>query len=438
MEKTFSIITFGCQMNVRDSETMRSILLKNGFEEDVPENADIVLINSCSVRGKAERRAKIYAREFKNKGKKVIFAGCVAESEKDKIFDLGVDAILGTRKIHKIQEIVSILLKENKRIIETGFDEIPEYKDIPEPTHPVTSYVNISIGCDNFCSFCIVPYTRGREVNRSYNSILKESQELINKGSKEIFLLGQNVNSYFDEETGFDFADLLYHLDKNLKGNFWIKYLSPNPRDFSYKVFKAIKESTHISHWFHLPLQSGSTKILKRMKRDYTKEEFLDLCYMIREEFEGSTITTDIIVGFPGEEDRDFEDTLDVVRKVKFEMAFMFKYSERPNTPARKLIGKIPESIKEERLKILIDEVNKVIEEKRESMLKRRFLVLTEGKSEKYENFSNVKTRENIKGIIKGNFNPGEFLIARVIDIKGHTPIFEFEKLCDYRGEPLN
>lgn len=425
-------------MNVRDSETMRSILLKKGFKEGNPDSADILLINSCSVREKAEKRAKIYAKDFKKRGKIVIFSGCVAESEKDKIFELGVDAIVGTRKIHKIPEIVNTLLKENKKIIETGFDEIPEYKDIPEPTHPVTSYVNISIGCDNFCSFCIVPYTRGREVNRSYNSILKEAQELINKGSKEIFLLGQNVTSYFDEETGFDFADLLYHLDKNLKGNFWIKYLSPNPRDFSYKVFKAIQESTHISHWFHLPLQSGSTRILKRMKRDYTKEEFLDLCYMIREKFEDSTITTDIIVGFPGEDDKDFEETLSVVKDVKFEMAFMFEYSERPNTPARRLSGKIPESVKGERLKILIEEVNKIIEERRKSILKRRFLVLTEGKSEKYENFSNVKTRENIKGIIKGTFKPGEFLIARVIDIKGHTPVFEFEKFCDYKGDLLN
>ncbi|MEO0291617.1 MAG: MiaB/RimO family radical SAM methylthiotransferase, partial [candidate division WOR-3 bacterium] len=301
--------------------------------------------------------------------------------------------------------------------------------------HPVTSYVNISIGCDNFCSFCIVPYTRGREISRSYSSILKESQELIDKGSKEIFLLGQNVNSYFDEETGFDFADLIYNLDKDLKGNFWIKYLSPNPRDFSYKVFKSIKESTHISHWFHLPLQSGSTKILKRMKRDYTKEEFLDLCYMIREEFKDSTITTDIIVGFPGEDDKDFEDTLSVVRSVKFEMAFMFKYSERPNTPARRFKDKVPENIKEERLKTLIDEVNRIIGERRKEMLGRRFLVLTEGESEKFENFSKVKTRENIKGIIKGNFKPGEFLIARVIDIKGHTPLFEFERFCNYKGD---
>ncbi|MEO0290364.1 MAG: tRNA (N6-isopentenyl adenosine(37)-C2)-methylthiotransferase MiaB [candidate division WOR-3 bacterium] len=435
MEKKFSIITFGCQMNVRDSETMRSILLKKGFEEDIPENADIILINSCSVRGKAEKRAKIYAREFKRKGKKVIFAGCVAESEKEKIFELGVDAILGTRKIHKISNIAETLIEENKKIIEVGFDEIPEYKDIPEPTHPVTSYVNISIGCDNFCSFCIVPYTRGREISRSYSSILKESQELIDKGSKEIFLLGQNVNSYFDEETGFDFADLIYNLDKDLKGNFWIKYLSPNPRDFSYKVFKSIKESTHISHWFHLPLQSGSTKILKRMKRDYTKEEFLDLCYMIREEFKDSTITTDIIVGFPGEDDKDFEDTLSVVRSVKFEMAFMFKYSERPNTPARRFKDKVPENIKEERLKTLIDEVNRIIGERRKEMLGRRFLVLTEGESEKFENFSKVKTRENIKGIIKGNFKPGEFLIARVIDIKGHTPLFEFERFCNYKGD---
>jgi len=432
--KRFSIITFGCQMNVRDSETMRSILLRRGFEEDKPENADIVLINSCSVREKAANRAKIYAREFKRKGKKVIFAGCVAENEKDRIFELEVDAVLGTRKIHKVGD-VAVSLLEDRRIMEVGFDEIPSFDEIPEPTHPVTSYVNISIGCDNFCSFCIVPYTRGREIARSFDSILNEARELVKKGSKEIFLLGQNVNSYFDEKTGYDFADLLYHLDKKLDGNYWIKYLSPNPRDFSYKVFKAIKESTHISHWFHLPLQSGSTKILKRMKRDYTKEEFLDLCYMIREGFPDATITTDIIVGFPGEDDKDFEDTLDVVEKVRFEMAFMFKYSERPNTPARRYKDKLPEEVKDKRLQVLIEKVNNIIGERRKEMLGRRFIILTEGESEKFENHTKVKTRENIKGVLKGKFEPGKFLIGRVTEIIGHTPIFEFERFCDYKGE---
>ncbi len=432
--KKFSIITFGCQMNVKDSETMRSILLKRGLEEDEPEKAHILLINSCSVREKAANRAKIYAREFKRMGKRVIFAGCVAESEKDSLFELGIDAILGTRKIHKIGDIIDSLF-ENRKIIEVGFDEIPSFEVVPEPTHPVTSYVNISIGCDNFCSFCIVPYTRGREITRSYESILREGRELIKKGSREIFLLGQNVNSYFDETTGYDFADLLYHLDKELEGNYWIKYLSPNPRDFSYKVFKSIKESTHISHFFHLPLQSGSNKILKRMKRDYTREEFLDLCNIIKEEFPLATITTDIIVGFPGEDDEDFEETLDVVEKVRFDMAFMFKYSERPHTPSRRFKDKLPERVKEERLQVLIDKVNRIIGEKRREMLGRRFIILTEGESEKFENHTKVKTRENIKGVLKGKFEPGRFLIGRVKEVIGHTPIFEFEKLCDYKGD---
>ncbi len=430
-KKRFSIITFGCQMNVRDSETMRSILINKGYEEKEPEDADIIVINSCSVREKAANRAKTYVREFKRKGKKIIFAGCVAENEKDRIFEIGADAVLGTRKIHKIDRIIEDLYKD-KKIIEVGLDEVPEFDFVPEPTHPVTSYVNISIGCDNFCSFCIVPYTRGREITRSYYSILKEAKELIEKGSKEIFLLGQNVNSYFDNVTGFDFADLIYHLDKDLKGNYWIKYLSPNPRDFSYKVFNAIKNSEHISHWFHLPLQSGSTKILKRMKRDYTKEEFLDLCYYIREEFPDATITTDIIVGFPGEDEKDFEDTLDVVEKVRFEMAFMFKYSERPNTSARKYKDKIPEEEKNRRLQILIEKVNNIIEERRKEMLGRRFTLLIEGKSEKFEGCSGCKTRENIKGVIKGIYEPGKFLIGRVVEIKGHTPIFEFERFTNF------
>ncbi|MEN3045559.1 MAG: tRNA (N6-isopentenyl adenosine(37)-C2)-methylthiotransferase MiaB [Candidatus Hydrothermales bacterium] len=429
----FSILTFGCQMNVRDSEIMRSILLKNGFVETEPEDAEVILINSCSVREKAERKAKVYAKDLKRKGKKVIFAGCVAEGEKEKIFEIGVDAILGTRKIHKVLDVVNSVI-ESKKVIEVGFNEVPEYEIVPESTHPVTSYVNISIGCDNFCTFCIVPYTRGREVSRSFSSILKECEELLKRNSREIFLLGQNVNSYFDYETGFDFADLLYNLEKGLSGNFWIKYLSPNPRDFSYKVFKVIKESEHISHWFHLPLQSGSNKILKRMKRDYTKEEFLDLCFMARDEFPDSTITTDIIVGFPGEEDGDFYETLDVVEKVRFDMAFMFKYSERPNTPARKFKDKVKDEIKEERLQILINKVNEIISERRKEMIGKRFILLTEGESEKFDGFTKVKTRENIKGIIRGRFDPGIFLIGRVKNVVGHTPVFEFERFSDHKG----
>ncbi|MEN3044906.1 MAG: tRNA (N6-isopentenyl adenosine(37)-C2)-methylthiotransferase MiaB [Candidatus Hydrothermales bacterium] len=429
----FSILTFGCQMNVRDSEVMRSILLRNGFVETEPEDAEIILINSCSVREKAEKKAKTYASNLKRKGKKVIFAGCVAESEKEKVFEIGVDAILGTRKIHKVLEIVN-LVTENKKIIEVGFDDIPELEIVPESTHPVTSYVNISIGCDNFCSFCIVPYTRGREISRSFSSILRECEELLKGNSKEIFLLGQNVNSYFDYESGFDFADLLYNLDKKLKGSFWIKYLSPNPRDFSYKVFKVIKESEHISHWFHFPLQSGSNKILKRMRRDYTKDEFLDLCFLAKSEFPDSTITTDIIVGFPGEEDVDFYDTLDVIEKVRFDMAFMFKYSERPNTPAQRYKDKVKDEIKEERLQILINRVNEIISEKRKEMLGKRFILLTLEKSEKFDGFTKVKTKENIKGVLRGKFEQGVFLIGRVKEVIGHTPIFEFERLSDHKG----
>lgn len=433
MGKKFSIITFGCQMNVRDSEIMRSVLLKEGYEEDTPEEADIIVINSCSVRAKAERKAKVYARDYKRKGKKVIFAGCVAETEKEKVLDLGVDGVLGTRKIFDIDKVIKKIENE-PNVVETGFTDIEEPGFIAESTHPVSSYVTISLGCDNFCSFCIVPHTRGREEARRAESILYEAKELLKKGAKEIILLGQNVNSYFDYSNGFDFADLLYYLEENLKGNYWLKYISPNPRDFSYKLLNVIRNSQHISHWFHLPLQSGSNNILKRMRREYTKEEFLDLCYTIREEFPDAVITTDIIVGFPGEKEKDFYHTLDVVEKVKFDMAFMFKYSERPKTPARFYKDKVREEDKEERLQILIKKVNEKILESRMKMLGRRFVILVDGKSEKFENFSSCKTRENIKGVIKGIYPKGSFIVGRVKEIKGHTPLFEFERFCDYKG----
>lgn len=420
--KKFSIITFGCQMNVRDSHIIREKLFEEDYIEENPENADFIIINTCSVREKAENKAKVYVREYKKRGKLVIVAGCVPHHDEKKLLKMGADIIIGTKNYPLIGRIIKEWEKMKKP--KSFLNYIPE-REIFEPVknpEDVKAFVEIMHGCDNFCSFCVVPYTRGREISRDAIEIKREIECLVEKGVKEITLIGQNVNSYFDGK--YDFAELL-ELIHEIKGKFWVKYTSPNPRDFSYKVIKVIKNSEKISRWFHMPLQSGSTKILKLMKRGYTKEEYLDLIEMIREEIKEAVITTDIIVGFPGEEDKDFEETLDVVRKVKFDMAFMFKYSKRPKTPASFFENQVDEKIKSERLDILIKEVKKGMLERKKEKVGKIYEVLMLGEAEKYKDYSKGITRENIKVLIKGEFEKGEFITCKIKELKGESLIAE-------------
>jgi len=413
--KKFSIITFGCQMNVRDSEIMKEKLIKYYEFEENPENADFIIINTCSVRKKAENRAKVYIRDFKRKGKIVVVAGCIPHHENEKLFEFGADIIIGTKDYPLIDEIIKEWEKDKKQKSFLNFSKEEIFEPIKKP-EGISQFVEIMHGCDNFCSFCIVPYTRGREISRDAFEIKKEVEGLVKKGVKEITLIGQNVNSYFDGK--YDFTDLLQILEE-IDEKFWIKYISPNPRDFSYKLIKVIKNSEKISKWFHLPLQSGSNKILKLMRRDYTKEEYLDLIEMIKDEIPENVITTDIIVGFPYEDEKDFEDTLDVVKKVKFDMAFMFKYSKRPKTPASFLKEQVPEDIKEKRLNILINEVEKYIIFRRKERIGKIYEVLVMGESEKYKEYSEGITRENLKIILDGKFEKGQFITCKIKTLKG-------------------
>ncbi len=401
---------------------MKEKLLKQNYFEEVPEKADFVIINTCSVRKKAENKAKVYIREFKKKGKTVIVAGCIPHHDEKELLKIGTDIIIGTKNYAFIHQAIKEWEKEKKQA--SFLNRVPE-KEIFEPVkkpEDISSFVDIMHGCDNFCSFCVVPYTRGREVSRDAQEIIDEIKCLIKEGVKEITLIGQNVNSYFDGK--HDFAELLSMIEK-IPGKFWLKYTSPNPRDFSYKVIKVIKNSEKISRWFHMPLQSGSTKILKLMKRDYTKEEYLGLINIIKEEIPEAVITTDIIVGFPYEEEKDFEDTLDVVKKVKFDMAFMFKYSKRPKTPASFLKEQLDEKTKAERLDILIKEVTKGILERRKEKIGKTYEVLIIGKAEKYKNYSKGVTRENIKILIKGELEKGELITCKIKRLKGHSLIGE-------------
>lgn len=413
--RRFYIKTFGCQMNELDSEIIRGILEESGFVyTENPQNADIILINTCTVREKAARKAKHLLRHYKNRGKFVGVLGCLAQQEGDKLLNYGADIVVGTRGYNELPKLLGSL--DGNRVVchDLGLHYKTKRKALG-----YSEYVSIQYGCDNFCTFCVVPYTRGREISRPAEEILEEVKTLDDQGVVEITLLGQNVNSYFDGK--YDFADLLRMIEDNVKNIKRVRFTSPNPRDFSYKVLKVISESDIITDWIHLPLQAGSDRVLRKMNRGYNKSEYLEQALMIRELMPYGTITTDIIVGFPGETEEDFEETLDVVRKVKFDGAFMFIYSPRPNTPAAFYKDQVDEDTKVKRQRRLIDEVNKNALERRKIFLGREEEVLIDGVSRKSVKESSGKIRNGLTVVVDGIFKPGEFVKVKIIDVSGLT-----------------
>ena len=421
--KKFYIRTFGCQMNELDSELVRQKLLESGFVETAnPLDAELVLINTCAVRQKAEEKAIHLSREMKNRNKTVVMMGCVAQVRGQQLHEIArADVVIGPRSYERITDVILDLeRKQTRRSVceDLGIFRLKRRKVRPGE---FSAYINIQQGCDNFCTFCVVPYTRGRETSRPAREILREAIELEEQGITEITLLGQNVDSYFDGK--YDFADLLKMLEDNLKYVKRIKFTSPNPRDMTFRVIKTIAESERIVRWIHLPLQAGSTRIIKRMNRGYTKEEYIWQAQMIREMIPDVSITTDIIVGFPGETEEDFQETLDVVRQVKYDGAYMFIYSPRPKTPAALFRDQLDYETKSKRLRRLIDTVNEGIVERRRQMLGREYEILIEGPSKKDPAYSVGKTFNNISVVVKGMYKPGTYITGRVVDLRGHTPI---------------
>ena len=346
-QPTACVVTFGCQMNARDSEKLSGILESVGFALSESEDADLVIYNTCTVRENADNRlfgrlGAIGARKKTEPWRKLFVCGCMMQEdihiERIKKSYPFVDLIFGTHNLFTFPSLLeAALAPENQgRLI---IDVWQETKTIAErlPSkrkYPFKSGVNIMFGCDNFCTYCIVPYVRGRERSREPKDIIREMEILADQGVKEVMLLGQNVNSYGKNlETSFSFAQLLQEAEK-VSGIERIRFMTPHPKDFSEDVLKVIASSEQICRHIHLPLQSGSTAILRRLHRRYTKEQFLDLALHIRDVLPDAAITTDIIVGFPGETDADVDDTIDVVRKVHFDNAFTFIYSKRTGTPA--------------------------------------------------------------------------------------------------------
>lgn len=370
---TAHIVTFGCQMNARDSEKIIGILEQIGYTIIDSEEADFVLYNTCTVRENAN--LKVYGRlgylgKLKKKNPNMIIAlcGCMMQEdivvEKIKKSYRFVDIIFGTHNIFKLAELIQARIDSKAMIIDIweGTSEIVE--DLPsERKYSFKAGVNIMYGCNNFCSYCIVPYVRGRERSRDPKDIIKEIHALVEDGVVEIMLLGQNVNSYGKTlDTPMEFSELLQEIEK-ISGLERIRFMTSHPKDLSPSLIEVMKNSTKICNHLHLPLQSGSTRILKIMNRRYTKEKYLDLVEQIKKAVPSISLTTDIIVGFPGETEEDFLETLDVVKKARYSSAYTFIYSKRTGTPAANMEAQIPEHVVKERFDRLLKEVQQISRE---------------------------------------------------------------------------
>ena len=370
--KKYCVVTYGCQMNLHESEKISGILSGMGMSAvNEPENADVVVFNTCCIRDTAERRAlgnigKMKELKKKNKNLLIVVTGCMtqqngfAENMKERY--QYVDVILGTHNISDLENQIRIRLEKKKRV--AAVIDTDGYID--DETTPVTrtsfpnAWVNINYGCNNFCTYCIVPYVRGRERSRDMKSIISECEKLINDGYKEITLLGQNVNSYGNDvpDENVNFANLLREVAK-IDGKFRIRFMTSHPKDLTEDVVKAIRDNDKICNNIHLPIQAGSNSVLKNMNRRYTREHYLGLIDMIRRYLPDCGITTDIMVGFPYETEEDFLDTMDIVEKVRFSTAFTFIYSVRKGTKAAEM-PQIPYEIKQNRIKRLIARQNEI------------------------------------------------------------------------------
>ena len=362
--------TFGCQMNARDSEKLLGILQEIGYEPSESEEADIVVYNTCTVRENANLR--VYGRLGQLRGLKrknphmiIALCGCMMQ-EKEVVEKIQksysfVDAVFGTYNIFKLAELLYNRWESGKMVIDIWDSQKQVVEELPTVRKfPFKSGVNIMYGCNNFCTYCIVPYVRGREKSREPRDIIREIERLACDGVKEIMLLGRNVNSYGKTlDNPVSFAQLLKEIEK-IDGIERIRYMTPHPKDFSEELLDVMSQSSKICNHIHFPLQSGSTRLLKAMNRQYTKEQYLNLVDKIREKLPDVSLTTDIIVGFPGETEEDFEDTLDVVRKAQFDSAYTFIYSKRTGTPAASMENQIPEDVVKERFNRLLETVGEV------------------------------------------------------------------------------
>ena len=394
MEKYYFIMTYGCQMNIHESEKIAGILENLGYKAtDCVENADVIAFNTCCIRETAEQKIMGHIGSLKKLKKskphvKIVLCGCMTQQqgkgEEIKAKYPYVDYILGTHNIDQLHDLLSKPTK-SKILVEQTDGYITEDLPVTRTSMP-NAWVNIIYGCNNFCTYCIVPYVRGRERSRIMQSIIDEVKSLVAEGYKEITLLGQNVNSYGNDlKDGTNFAKLLNELAK-IPGDFRLRFMTSHPKDFTDDVIEAIASNDKICKHIHLPVQAGSTNMLKAMNRKYTREQYLTLVEKIKARIPSVGITTDIMVGFNGETDEDFEDTLSLVEKCQFSSAFCFVYSKRKGTVGYNMTNIVSPEVKKERIKRLIALQNKITRQGNSKYIGNVFEILVEDVNSKYEN----------------------------------------------------
>ena len=424
--KKFALQTYGCQMNVADSELVEGILTNLGLEKTSNyDEADAIFLNTCAIRENAE--TKVHSKlgnlhKIKlNKPHLIIgVLGCMAQNLKDDLLKNKpyVDIILGPDSYRKIPDLINRHITDNKSIVDTKLSRFEVYENLfPTRGDTFNAWVSIMRGCDKFCSFCIVPFTRGRERSRDVKSIVTEVKKAVDQGFVEITLLGQNVNSYnFD---GKSFADLLLTVSE-VEGVKRIRYTSPHPQDINVELLEVMASKSNICNYVHFPMQSGSNEVLKRMNRTYTRERFYDMAMKIREIMPNCGLSTDIIVGFPGETDVQFRETLDLMDSIKFNSAFTFKYSPRPYTKAEQFSDQIDESVKKERLDEMLVLQRKHTLELNQKMVGSFQQVLIEKESKKSNLHWAGRTDSNEWVIVeKNNSNIKDIVPVEIVDATG-------------------
>lgn len=428
-KKTFHITTFGCQMNEHDSETLAGMLIEKGYEPAAErKDANIVIFNTCSIRENADKRFFGTLGQLKRRKTEqrenftVCVCGCMMQQQH--VIDTlktkypWVDVIFGTHNLHQLPELLDNLYKEKHKQLEVWEDGGEIIEGLPaKRLFKHKAFVNIMYGCNNFCTYCIVPYTRGRERSRVPEDIVREVRTLACDGVKEITLLGQNVNSYkgISSETGekTDFTDLIYMLNE-IEGIERIRFMTSHPKDISDKLIEAFGKCDKLGHYIHLPVQAGSSRVLKEMNRHYTREEYLEIVRKLRKVDPDIAISTDIIVGFPGETEEEFQETLTLCEEVRYDSAFTFLYSIRKGTPAEKYENQIPEEVKHDRFNRLVDVINRISAEKNAEYIGRVEKVLVDGPSKRNSKTYGGRT-ESFKLV---NFKGSPDMIGNVVDVR--------------------
>lgn len=424
-QKTYYIFNYGCQMNASDTEHYAGQLEELGYmpAEDF-HAADVIIVNTCCVRESAEKKIAGKIGELKNvktKNPEVVIcvAGCMAQKDGEKLLKKHpqVDLLLGTAYVNDFKDILTDYLADRKGALYTELTiHQSEFEGKMVRQSPFSAWIPIMYGCNNFCTYCIVPYVRGRERSRAIENIVAEIEQAVKEGYKEFTLLGQNVNSYgkdFGEKDAF--AKLLRRVNE-IEGVERVRYMTSHPRDMNEEVIKAVAECEHVCENFHVPFQAGSDEILRKMNRGYTREKYLELIKMIRSYVSDAAITTDIIVGFPGETEQDFEDTLALVQEVGFDAAFTFIYSKRSGTPAAKMEGQVPLDVKKDRLNRLMEVQNLSSLHRNEEMLGKVVEVLAEGPSRNPAVWTGrTRTNKIVLWPVEGKvYQPGDKVMVKV------------------------